>query len=240
MPKIVVYLRVSTDEQAESGLGLEAQLSACRAAADRLGLPIASTFQDDVSGGLPLDRRPVLVDAIAALGPGDVLLVAKRDRLSRGDQFVTGSIELAVQRAGARVVSAAGEGTETDDPASILMRRLVDSFAEYERLVIRARTRAALQAKRARGERRGAIPYGSRIDPAHPARSRKSGLPCGLTADQAELDALGSIRRWRAEGISLRKIAGRLDEAGVPTKSGRPWSHSTVRDLLRRTSNAQA
>lgn len=234
MPRAIIYLRVSTDEQAESGLGLEAQLSACRAAADRLGLAIASTFQDDASGGLPLERRPGLVDAIAALGPGDSLIVAKRDRLSRGDQFVTGSIELAIQRAGARVLSASGEGTEADDPASILMRRLVDSFAHYERLVIKARTRAAMAAKKSRGERRGSIPYGSRVDPAHPARSRKSGLPCGLVPDPAELAALESIHRWRAEGLSLRAIARRLDGSGVPTKSGRPWRHTTVASLLGR------
>lgn len=58
MQRAVVYLRVSTDEQAESGLGLESQLSACRAAAERLGLAIASIHEDDVSGGLPLDRHP--------------------------------------------------------------------------------------------------------------------------------------------------------------------------------------
>ena len=66
--------------------------------------------------GLPLDRRPVLVDAIAAHGPGDVLLVAKRDRLSRGDGFATGMIEAAVRGRMVRVVSAAGEGTDDDSP----------------------------------------------------------------------------------------------------------------------------
>ncbi len=239
MSRAVVYLRVSTDEQAESGLGLESQLSACRAGAERLGLAIASIHEDDISGGLPLDRRPILVEAIAALGPGDTLLVAKRDRLSRGDMLATGTIELAVQRAGARIVSAAGEGTESDDPSHILMRRLVDAFAEYERLIIKARTRAALAAKRARGERRGGVPYGSRIDPAAPERS-KAGLPCRLRPDPAEVEAVGAIQRWKAEGVSLRAIARRLDEMGVPTKGGRPWSHTTVRDLLRRTGDAEA
>ena len=66
------------------------------------------------------EKRPVLLDAIAALGPGDILMVAKRDRLSRGDPFVTAMIEAAVQRAGARILSAAGEGTESDEPSSIL------------------------------------------------------------------------------------------------------------------------
>lgn len=234
MGRAVCYLRVSTDEQHESGLGLNAQRAACEAAVNRLGIPVASIHEDGMSGGLPLEKRPALLEAIAALEPGDVLLVAKRDRLSRGDSFAIGMIELAVKRAGARIVSAAGEGTEDDSPAAILMRRIIDAFAEHERLIIKARTRAALAAKGARGERRGGLPYGVRVDLNHPARSRKSGLPCGLVPDPAELEALGSVRRWKDEGRSLREIARRLDASGVPTKSGRPWSYSTVRDLLAR------
>src|SRR5437764_1306819 len=85
--------------------------------------------------------------------PGsDLLLVAKRDRLGR-DVIEVAMIERLITKRGARIVSAAGEGTENDDPSGILMRRLIDSFAEYERLIIRARTRAALAAKRRRGER---------------------------------------------------------------------------------------
>jgi DNA invertase Pin-like site-specific DNA recombinase len=119
------------------------------------------------------------------------------------------------------------------------MRRLVDAFAEYERLIIKARTRAALAAKKARGERRGGVPYGSRIDPEASKRS-EAGRPCRLRPDPAEVEALGSIRRWKSEGASLRAISRRLDEMGVPTKGGRPWSHTTVRDLLRRSSDAEA
>jgi site-specific DNA recombinase len=225
VPWIVIYLRVSTDEQAESGLGLEAQLAACRAAAGRLGLEVAFTFEDDVSGGLPLEKRPVLVDAIAALSRGDVLLVAKRDRLSRGDPLTTGMIEAAVQRAGARIVSAAGEGTESDEPSSILMRRIIDAFAEYERLIIKARTRAALRAKKARGERAGQVPYGHHL----------AGDGRTLEPDPAEAAALALIRELGDAGTSLRAIARELDRRGVPTKSGRPWRHTTIRDLLGRS-----
>src|SRR4051794_36760887 len=102
MPRAVVYLRVSTDEQAESGLGLDAQRAACRSLAARLGWDVAAAFQDEMSGGLKLDQRIVLLDAIAALGRGDVLLVAKRDRLGRGDVMTTAMIEAAVQRCGGR------------------------------------------------------------------------------------------------------------------------------------------
>lgn len=86
------------------------------------------------------------MDALSILGSGDVLLVAKRDRLGR-DPLIVALIEAAVSRKGCRIVSAAEEGTASDGPTDVLMRRMVDSFAEYERLVIKSRTRAALDAK---------------------------------------------------------------------------------------------
>jgi site-specific DNA recombinase len=164
------------------------------------------------------------MDALAELGKGDVLLVAKRDRLSRGDMMTTAMIEAAVKRAGARVISAAGEGTESDDPASVLMRRIIDAFGEYERLLIKARTRAALKAKKARGERYGQVPYGHRL----------AGDGTRLEPDPAEAAAVALILELRATRMTLRAIAGELDRRAVPTKSGRPWRHSTVHDVLRR------
>ena len=71
-------------------------------------------------------------------------------------------IEAAIRRRGARIVSAAGEGTEGDGPTDVLTRRIVDACGEYERLIIKARTKAALAVKNGRGEKTGgAIPYGS-------------------------------------------------------------------------------
>jgi DNA invertase Pin-like site-specific DNA recombinase len=70
MTRIVVYLRVSTEEQGESGLGLEAQEAACRAAASRLGMEIACIHRDELTGSTPLHKRPGLMDAIAALTRG--------------------------------------------------------------------------------------------------------------------------------------------------------------------------
>ena len=159
--KAVPYYRESTDEQAESGAGKAAQHDSCEAWSKRLGIPMSEPCVDDgVSGAAPLDKRPGLLDALAALDKGDILLVAKRDRLGR-DPIVVAMIEAAVKRQGCRIVSAAGEGTEDDDPTSVLMRRIIDAFAEYERLIIKARTRAALAAKKRRGQRTGSVPFGS-------------------------------------------------------------------------------
>ena len=224
MPRAIVYLRVSTDEQQESGLGLEAQLASCKGIAERNGWEISSVFEDAMSGGMPLERRTILLDALTALGRGDILLVGKRDRLSRGDMMTTAMIEAAVKRAGARIVSAAGEGTESDDPASVLMRRIIDAFGEYERLLIKARTRAALKVKKSRGERYGQVPYGRRL----------AGDGIRLELDQAEAVTVALIVKLRGAKTSLRKIAAELDRRKIPTKSGRPWKHSTVHDVLRR------
>jgi DNA invertase Pin-like site-specific DNA recombinase len=231
--RAVVYLRVSTDEQAASGLGLEAQRHACERWAEREGCPTAGPFEDDASGAAPLDRRPGLLDALADLEPGDVLLVAKRDRLGR-DPVVIAMIEASINRKGCRVVSAAGEGTADDDPSSVLMRRLIDAFAEYERLLIRGRTKAALAAKRRRGERVGSVPFG-RVVVDDGRRSKKGDLPVALVEDPAEAAAVAAMLRMKAEGLSPRKIARELDGMGVPTKKGRGgWTHQSVRAILKR------
>jgi DNA invertase Pin-like site-specific DNA recombinase len=134
---------------------------------------------------------------VAALRRGDVLLVAKRDRLAR-DVIAVAMIERLIGKRGARVVSAAGEGSENDDPASVLMRRLIDSFAEYERLIISSRTRAALAAKRRRNERvSGIVPFGYRLG----ADKRT------LVADDEEQATLAAVRALRGAGASLREVA---------------------------------
>jgi DNA invertase Pin-like site-specific DNA recombinase len=227
----VPYFRVSTDEQAN---GRNAQLDTCTTYCARSGWTMADPgVDDDVSGALPLDKRPGFLDALGRLKRGGVLLVAKRDRLGR-DPFVVAMIEAAVVKQGGRVVSAAGEGTEDDDPTSVLMRRIIDAFAEYERLIIRARTKAALGAMRRRNRRTGGVPLG--YDLADDGeRSKRGDLPNALAENPAELATLATIAELKAGGLSLRSIAAELDRLGIPTKGGRPgWHHSTVRKVLSR------
>lgn len=107
--RVIAYLRVSTEQQAESALGLEAQETAVRSAADRLRLDVVRVFVDGgTSGKLGIENRPVLLEAVAALRRGDVLLVAKRDRLRR-DVVAVALIERLIAKRGATVVSSAGE-----------------------------------------------------------------------------------------------------------------------------------
>jgi len=219
-PRAIGYRRLSKLEPASVGLAQQAH--AIAAAAARLGLPLDATYTDaDLSGGLPLEERPGLVDAIGALGPGDVLVVAKRDRLGR-DTFNVALIQRLVERQGARIVSAAGEGTDSDDPASRLLRQMVDSFAEYERALIRQRTKAALATKRARGERVGNIRFGFRL----------SGDGRTLEPHPSEQRAIRVMRDLRAAGCSCQAIADELTAQGFCTRTGRPWIRTRVHAVL--------
>lgn len=231
--RAIVYLRVSTEEQQESGLGLEAQRDACDSWCVREGLEIpldACVLTDVLTGATPPDQRPGLVSAIAAMEAGDVLLVAKRDRLGR-DPILVAMIERACGAKKCRVVSAAGEGTDNDDPSNILMRRLVDAFAEYERLMIRFRTTSALAAKRKRGERTGTIPYGFRVAPDGKT----------LTPAHDERVVIDAMLSDRALGLSDRQIAARLTASGVATKQrAAKWSPSAVKSILSREAPSHA
>jgi DNA invertase Pin-like site-specific DNA recombinase len=216
------YLRVSTQDQAESGAGLAAQLDACRHFARSQDAELTAEFEDKgVSGAKGLESRPGLLDAIATLNKGDVLVVAKRDRLGR-DPIKVAMIESAVARKGARIVSAAGEGTDGDDPASVLMRRMIDAFAEYERLLIGARTKAALGAKKARGERTGAVPYGYRL--------ASDGVHLDPIAEEQKV--IAEAHRLHKAGQSLRAIARELDRRGFVSRTGKTFLAEQVKRLL--------
>jgi DNA invertase Pin-like site-specific DNA recombinase len=174
-----------------------------------------------VSGGADLDKRPGLLAAVADLnarGAG-VLLVAKRDRLAR-DVMVAAAVERLAERAGARVLAADGTGNG-DGPEAMLLRGIVDVFAQYERALIRARTKAALGVKRARGERVGAIPFGYRLaaDRVH------------VEPDPVESAAATFIRALRREGSTLRAIAARLTAEGFAPRGGGRWSPQTIANV---------
>jgi DNA invertase Pin-like site-specific DNA recombinase len=219
--RAVAYLRVSTEDQ---HLGPEAQRAALVAWAAREGVSIVAWHVDQgVSGAAAIADRPGLLAAVADLrehGAG-VLAVAKRDRLAR-DVMAAAMVERLTADAGARILSAAGEGTESDDPAAVLMRRMVDAFAEYERALIAARTRAALAVKRSRGEATSHAPYGFRAEGGR------------LVADEGEQAVIARIREARSRGLTVRAIAAELAAAGVVSRKGAPLHYTAIADLLSR------
>jgi DNA invertase Pin-like site-specific DNA recombinase len=208
----VAYLRVSTEDQQ---LGPEAQRRAIEAWAQRSATTVLEWHLDQGrSGALSVDQRPGLLAALAAVAArrAGVLVVARRDRLAR-DVVTAALTERVAARSGARVLSAAGEGTDSpaEDPSGLLLRGMTDLLAQYERALIALRTRAALRAKRHRGERAGTVPFGYRADVAG-----------HLTEDLREQAVLQRVRQLREEGLSLRAIVHRMASEGVVGRTGRP------------------
>jgi len=223
-PRLAVcYARVSKEEQ---DLGPEAQRTSMAAWCKARGVTAVAWLEERVSGAAKLDDRPVMLGAMHTLEvhKAGIFLVAKRDRLAR-DPIVAAMIEAAVARVGAKVVSAAGEG-EGDDPTSVLMRRIVDAFAEYERLIIRHRTRAALAVKKTRGELTGTAPYGWRIAPGDV-------VPRRLERDSAEQAIVVMAKKLRKDGATLRAVAAELQSRGFRPREGKEWFPETVKRLLR-------
>ena len=218
--KAVGYIRVSTDDQA---LGPDAQRAALTVWAERAGVELVAVFEDrGVSGGAAIDRRPGLLAAFAAVaehGAG-LLAVAKRDRLAR-DTMIAAMAERLAERAGARIVSAAGEG-EGDDPASKLMRTMIDAFAEYERALIKARTRSALAVLAARGEKVGGV--------------QAYGAAEGNDAERndAEREIVAAVAELRAAGMPIRAIAAELATRGMRTRRDGEIQSTQVARILRR------
>jgi len=199
--KAVAYIRVSTEEQ---HLGPEAQLAAIELWATRQGVTVVAVHRDlGVSGATPLADCKGLMAALEDLrvhGAG-LLVVAKRDRLAR-DVMKSAMAEARAEALGARIVSAAGEGDGTD-PAAKLMRTIIDAFAEYERLIIGARTKAALAVKKTKAERIGGIPYGF------------SDVNGKLVPNEDEQRVIIEAKYLSSTGLSMRGICAQFAVEGV-------------------------
>lgn len=219
---VVGYVRVSTDDQA---LGVAAQREAISRWAAAQGARVVAVVVDDgVSGATAPEDRPAFPQALEALTQhrAGVLLVSRRDRLAR-DPMLAMVAEYAVTRRGGRVVSVAGEGTDNAaDPFHVFRRFLADYEGQTERLRIRERTKAAMAVKRARGERVGAIPYGSRL----------AADGCHLEAEPSEAAVVARVVALHAEGLRVPAIVARLEADKVPARGAR-WYPMTVHRILR-------
>jgi DNA invertase Pin-like site-specific DNA recombinase len=213
--------RVSTAEQGQSGLGLEAQRAAVRAFAAAQGWTLVAEFSDVASG--KDDRRPGFQAALARCRQlGAVLAAARLDRITRRAHTLSQLLE-----EGHSVRAADMPGA--DD----LMVRIYAAMAQKERELIGERTRAALAAAKARGVRLGGD-RGHR--PAAGPDAAAAGLArreaAGRTAHRLALE----VERLRADGVVAHAALARaLTTSAVPTpRGGSVWTHTTVARVLLR------
>jgi len=232
--RIIIYLRVSTDDQRkrkdqkdqeEDGLGLQAQLRDCKTWSKRHLDCEFLVYQDAITGTDKkeevliiddLDKRVGLQEALKELKKGDIFLVSKRDRLGR-DPFIMAMIERIIKKKKATFVCADGSMEDTS-PNGMLLRHMIDGFAKYEALMISTRTKAALAAKKAKGERVGRVPYGQRLD--------SNGT---LESCPEEAKILKVMYTYRVhDKLSFRAIAERLNEEGHRNRDGGVWTHGAT------------
>jgi len=223
-PRLAVGLtRVSTAEQGQSGLGLEAQQASVRSFVAAQGWTLVAEYSDVASG--KDDRRPGFQAALARCRQLDAVLVAARlDRITRRAHTLSQLLEDGISIRAADMPGA-------DD----LMLRIYAAMAQKERELISERTRAALAAAKARGKVLGGDrghrpPAGP--DAAAAARARRE------VADRAAHRLGLELARLRAEGIEGHAALARaLNDQAFPTPRGAgTWTHTTVARILARAS----
>lgn len=223
MQTAIGYIRVSTDGQATDGVSLDAQKERIAAWCLCNGFNLAEVFVDAGLSGGRSDNRPGLQSALDAVCKSKgVLVVYSLSRLARSTKD-TIQIGERLDKAAADLVSLS-ERIDTTSAAGKMMFRMLAVLAEFERDQISERTTTAMKFKAAQGQRVGKVPFG--FDLAYDG--------CTLVANQSEQEAISVVRELRAGGLSLRDIATELNTRKIPTKEGKPWTHSTIQRILSR------
>jgi|HubBroStandDraft_4_1064222.scaffolds.fasta_scaffold00009_15 DNA invertase Pin-like site-specific DNA recombinase len=224
---MVAYLRVSTDKQGRSGLGIEAQAAAVAQHIRQAGCELLATYTEVETGKKDsLGNRPELRKAIthAKRGRG-TLVVAKLDRLARSV-----AVTSMLHQSGVDFVCV-------DNPsANRLTVQILAAVAEAEARAISDRTKAALAAYKARGGRLGAsLPQCRNL--SQEARI-KGAMAAAAIHKRNALDAYGDLvdllMNYRRSGKSLRAIAECLNKEGQTTRRDKPWNAMQVKRILDR------
>ena len=217
----LIYVRCSTQEQAEHGVTIANQTERLRAYCDGRGLRIVGVIADEgVSAGTRLDTRPGGAELLrrVAAGEADHVVVMKLDRMWRNVADCLRTVEAwERQKVSLHITDMMGGAVDTGTAVGRFTFVTFANVAELERGLIRQRTREALTYKREHGQVYGPVPLGY----------DRNGSD--LVPNLEELATVATIRRLRAEGLSLRAIGARLEAAGVTTKTGGTrWHARTV------------
>ena len=199
----VIYTRVSTGKQTESGISLDDQLEQVNAAVEQRGWVIAEHCADEGVSASKATRRPGLDRALEMLAAGDadVLVVAKQDRLTRS-LVGLGKIMQSAEKQGWDIVIL-DRDVDTSKPAGRLMLNIMGAIAQYESEMIGERAEMTHRQRKARGLRAGQSP---------------------ILTDEVRY----RIADERAAGRTYAAIAATLNDEGVPTAKGGTWHPATV------------
>lgn len=229
LSKCVAYTRVSTQDQGKKGGGLGAQREDIKRFAEREGIEIVAWYEEVETGKgtNALQLRKELQRALAhAKKVKALLLVAKLDRLSRNSHFISGLMERKVP------FYCANLGLDVEP----FMIRIFAAVAEKELDQVSERTKAAMAQKKKDGTLKGPPGNHKNLEEAQ----RKGHETSMRKADEFAEQVYPIIRLYRyQDGLSLRKVAERLNRIGLPTARACKWQVAQVSAIIRRMENRE-
>ncbi len=219
MNKAIIYIRVSTTQQADEGVSLQAQEKKARAWCELNDYEVGGVHVDAGISGKKINNRPALEQALSECELGSALVVYSLSRLARSTKD-TISISEQLQTIGTDLVSVS-EKIDTTSAAGKMVFRMLAVMAEFESDIISERTKMGMQHKKAKGERVGSIPFGSQL--------HADGVD--LIPYPIEQEIIQIIRDLERDGLSLNKIANYLNKSEYEAR-GKKWYPQTIKRIL--------
>ncbi len=220
----VIYIRVSTADQAEHGVSLDAQKQRLTAYAIANGLTVAGILREEaISGTIPLADRPEGEKLTQMVCSGQVrhVIALKLDRLFRSavDALST-TASWDKQDIALHLVDMGGQSLNTGSAMGRMMLTMMAGFAQFERDLTAERTTSALAHKKSNNQAYSPTPFG---------KDRDGNT---LSDNTQEQGIIQKMRELREDGSSLRGIAEHLNSNGIESKQGKAWHASTVGYIL--------
>lgn len=220
--KAFSYLRVSSRGQVD-GDGFDRQRDKIQKWAKANGATIEREFREEgISGANELDGRPAMIELLSAIAANGVrtVIVERADRFAR-DLVASELLLREFTRLGVRVIEAEGgndlSAGDDSNPTAKLVRQILGAVAEFDKTSIVLKLKAArVRARREKGRCEGRKPYGER------------------DGEAATMDLIRSLRRKPKGGtrMSFDAIAEKLNQDGIPSRTGKPWHPEVIRRLL--------
>lgn len=219
-PQAVAYCRVSTADQADFGVSLDAQTEKIRTWCHANGYELVRVLVDRGLSGGRCDNRPALQEALRVVGRGGSLVVYSLSRLARSTRD-TLMIAESLEKRGADLVSLS-ERIDTTSSTGKMVFRMLAVLSEFERDVISERTSMAMAHLRSLGRYTGGFePYGF------------CSVDGELRAIPEEMEVVQTVHGLRGHGASLRFIARKLKELGMTTRTGRAFLPIQIARMLK-------